>query len=97
MSGYVLGGFISRDMEYGGALKIIETTRRASTTERLKVALFDVISLSIVQSSWSDAETGEIAFDHIRPGFWLLTVFDYTGEYAPASMIREATVDGARP
>ncbi|MCP5196977.1 MAG: hypothetical protein H6974_09360 [Gammaproteobacteria bacterium] len=97
MSGSILGGFISRDLEDGGALKIVETTRRTSTTERLKVVLSDAVSHRPVRAAWSDAETGQIVFDHLRKGPWLLIVLDPTEAYAPESMIREATLDGARP
>ncbi|MCP5197550.1 MAG: hypothetical protein H6974_12335 [Gammaproteobacteria bacterium] len=97
MSGRLLGGVIHRDLEDGGSLKIVETTRRTSTTERLKVVLSDAVSYRPVRVGWSDAETGQIVFDHLRKGPWLLIVLDPTEAYAPESMIREATADGSRP
>lgn len=78
-----------------GPLMITETTRRGATPERLRVVLSDRISNIPLRAGWSNA-SGVISFDLLSAGPWVLTVYDHTSEFAPESMIRTATVDGAR-
>lgn len=80
-----------------GDYKIVETTRRGLTPERLKVVMTDPISHLPRRLAWSDAETGEVVFDQIGPGPWHLTVYDHLGEFPPEVMVRPATLDGALP
>ncbi|MCP5197647.1 MAG: hypothetical protein H6974_12825 [Gammaproteobacteria bacterium] len=95
MSGAVLDPLVWKEPG-SGKFKIVETTKRTSASERLRVILLDAISLLPVRAAWSD-DDGVLVFALIGKGPWLLMVLDHTGEYAPESMIRDATLDGSRP
>ncbi|MCP5197302.1 MAG: hypothetical protein H6974_11025 [Gammaproteobacteria bacterium] len=95
MSGALLDPMVWKEPG-SGKFKIVETTKRTSVSERLRVILLDAISLLPVRAAWSD-DDGVLVFALIGKGPWLLIVLDPTEAYAPESMIREATADGARP
>lgn len=88
----------TRDVVDGGPLKIIEPVTRLNAPVRRRVRLCDQRSGRLARESWSDAETGDVTFEDIREGPWVLYALDHTGEYeAVAISDRIATADGARP
>lgn len=86
------------DFRFGGQLKIIEPVTQLNTPVRRKVRLNLQFSGALAREGWSDAETGDIVFEGIHAGPWVLYALDHTGEYeAVAISDRLATADGERP
>lgn len=87
-----------RDMVDGGGLSIVEPVTLLNMPVSRRVRLCDQRSGRLARESWSDAETGDVTFEDIREGPWVLYALDHTGEYeAVAISDRVATADGARP
>ncbi len=99
MAGQIIEeGLMRIDRLFGGALKIIEPVTLLNTPVRRRVRLYDQISGVPVREAWSDAETGDVTFDHLAEGLWVLYALDHTGAYeAVAISDRVATADGERP
>lgn len=88
------------DMEDGGPLSIIEPVTRLNTIppQSRRVRLCDQRSGRLVREQWSDPITGEVDFQYLREGPWVLYALDHTGEHeAVAISDRLATADGLRP
>lgn len=86
------------DTAYGGALKIVEPVTRLNAPVSRRVRLCDQLSGRVVREAWSDAETGDVTFDHLSAGPWVLYSLDHTHEFeAVAISDRLATADGERP
>lgn len=86
------------DMMFGGLFKIIEPVTLLNTPISRRVRLCDQISGRLAREVWSDADTGDVTFDDLREGPWVLYALDHAGEYeAVAISDRIATADGARP
>lgn len=83
----------------GGPLQIIEpVTRLNSAIYPRRVRLCDQQSGRLVREAWNDPDTGNVTFDFLRAGPWVLYALDHTGEYeAVAISDRLATADGSRP
>jgi hypothetical protein len=89
-----------RNVYDGGSLRIIESVTRlnAVPAEPRRVRLCDQRTGRHVQQQWSDPETGEVDFQNIRQGPWVLYALDHTLEHeAVAISDRLATTDGSRP
>jgi hypothetical protein len=98
MSGRIVGTLIRRDMEDGGPLAIVEPVTRLNSPVRRRVRLCDQISGRVAREAWSDAVTGDVTFDHLREGPWVLYALDHTDEFeAVALQDRLATPTGERP
>lgn len=91
-------GRYSRDMVDGGAYQIIEPVTLLNTPISRRVRLCDQRNGRLVREAWSDTETGDVTFDYLRAGPWVLYALDHTGEFeAVAISDRLATADGERP
>ena len=91
---------LRRDMEDGGALSIIEPVTRlnAIPPQSRRVRLCDQRSGRLVREQWSDPTTGEVDFQYLREGQWVLYALDHTYEHEAVIISdRLATVDGLRP
>ncbi len=91
---------LRRDMEDGGPLSIVEPVTRLNAVppQSRRVRLHDQRSGRLVREQWSDPTTGEVDFQYLREGPWILYALDHTGEHeAVAISDRLATVDGSRP
>jgi len=91
---------LRRDMEDGGPLRVIEPVTRlnAIPPQSRRVRLCDQRSGRLVREQWSDSTTGEVDFQYLREGPWVLYALDHTFEHeAVAISDRLATVDGSRP
>lgn len=102
MSGRVLvQEGLRRDMEDGGPYRIIEVvTEMLSPVGPRRTRLCDQISGRCVREAWSDPITGEVDFQYIRPGPWVLCALDHTEAptfEAEAISDRMATLTGERP
>lgn len=98
MAGLLIGTLGYADVGDGGALSVIEPVTRMNSPVSRRVRLCDQISGRVVREGWSDPVTGNITFENLREGPWLLYALDHTGEFeAVAISDRVATVDGARP
>lgn len=98
MSAFRMVTRLSKDIYFGGSLKIIEPVTLLNSPVQRQVRLMDQISGMYVHQSWSDADTGNVLFDHLALGPWVLYSLDHTGEYeAVAISDRLATADGERP
>ena len=87
-------------MEDGGALSIIEPVTRlnAIPPQSRRVRLYDQHSGRIVREQWSDPATGNVDFQYLREGPWVLYALDHTGEHEAVIISdRLATADGSRP
>lgn len=99
-TGQAITSLLRRDLQDGGALRIIEPVTRLNDVppEPRRVRLCDQVSGRAVREQWSDATTGEVDFQYIRQGPWLLYAMDHTYEHeAVAISDRLATASGARP
>lgn len=86
------------DTEDYGVLKIVEPVTLLNTPVARRVRLCDQASGRLAREEWSDADTGDVTFDYLREGPWVLYALDHTGEYeAVAISDRLATTDGERP
>jgi hypothetical protein len=88
------------DLEDGGPYRIIEPVTRLNAVppEPRRVRLCDQVSGRVVREQWSDPDTGEVDFQYLREGPWVLYALDHTLEHeAVAISDRLATADGARP
>jgi hypothetical protein len=98
MSGRIVGILIRRDMEDVGPYHIIEPVTRLNSPVRRRVRLCDQRSGRVVREAWSDVVTGDVTFDFIREGPWVLYALDHTNEFeAVALQDRFATPTGDRP
>ncbi len=102
MSGQVLSLslLLSKDLYDGGGLRIIEPVTRLNAVppQSRCVRLHDQPSGRIVREQWSDPVTGNVDFQYLRAGPWVLYALDHTYEHeAVAISDRLATVDGSRP
>ena len=89
---------LRRDMVDGGPLAVVEPVTRLNSPVRRRVRLCDQRSGRLVREAWSDAETGEVTFDQLREGPWVLYALDHTDEFeAVALQDRLATPTGERP
>lgn len=89
---------ISRDIVDGGPLKIVEPVTRLNSPVARRVRLCDQRDGRLVREAWSDATTGDVTFDLMREGPWVLYALDHTLEFeAVALSDRLATPDGDRP
>jgi len=91
---------LRRDMEDGGPLSIIEPVTRlnAIPPQSRRVRLCDQRSGRLVREQWSDPTTGEVDFQYLREGPWVLYALDHTYEHEAVIISdRLATVDGLRP
>jgi hypothetical protein len=81
----------------GGHFKIIETVTRLGAPISRKTRLCDPKTGRFIRQAWSDAETGRVVFNYLRPGPWLLYAIDYTEEFEGVIIqSRYATKTGAR-
>ncbi len=100
MAGRAMVLILRRDMEDGGPLRVIEPVTRlnAIPPQSRRVRLCDQPSGRVVREQWSDPTTGEVDFQYLREGPWVLYALDHTYEHeAVAISDRLATVDGSRP
>lgn len=100
MAGLLVATLLQRDFYDGGALRVTELVTRLSSAppQSRRVRLCDQITGRLAREQWSDLETGEVDFQYIRQGPWVLYALDHTGEYeAVAISDRLATLDGSRP
>lgn len=92
---------LRRDMEDGGPYRIIEVvTEMLTPVGPRRVRLCDQISGRCIREQWSDPITGEVDFQYIRQGPWVLYALDHTEAptfEAEAISDRIATVSGERP
>ncbi|MBL0320608.1 MAG: hypothetical protein IPP74_15130 [Alphaproteobacteria bacterium] len=83
---------------FGGRLKIIEPVTRLNSPAYHKVRLIDQARGELIREKWSDKITGNVEFDYLTEGPWVLYAIDHTYEFeAVAISDRMATVDGTRP
>jgi hypothetical protein len=93
-----LGFLYRRNIEDDGEFKIIETVTELNSPVKRMVRLCDQRSGRLVRQSYSDAITGEVVFDHLRVGPWILYALDNTQTYqAVVISDRYATLSGERP
>lgn len=98
MTGRVLGSVLISDQMDGGPLSIIEPVTLLNSPVSRRVRLCDQISGRMVREAWSETDTGNVVFDFIREGPWVLYALDHTNEFeAVAISDRLATTDGERP
>lgn len=98
MSAFRMMTRLNKHVYFGGSLKIIEPVTLLNSPVRRRVRLMDQVSGRYVHQSWSDEDTGDVLFDHLSAGPWVLYSLDHTGEYeAVAISDRVATADGERP
>lgn len=86
--------------EFCGSLSIIEPVTRLNAVppQSRRVRLHDQRSGRLVREQWSDPTTGNVDFQYLREGPWVLYALDHTFEHeAVAISDRLATVDGSRP
>jgi hypothetical protein len=73
------------DLEDGGAFKVLGTTKNKNLPSDLPVSrlvrLHDAVSGRVVRAQWSEAGTGNYAFERIRAGVFYVASFDHTGEF----------------
>lgn len=87
-----------RDVVDGGPLKIVEPVTRLNAPVARRVRLCDQRDGRLVREAWSDSTTGDVTFDLMREGPWVLYALDHTLEFeAVALSDRLATPDGDRP
>lgn len=87
-----------KDAEDGGPYRIIEAVTALNAPVRRRVLLIDQFSGRVVREQWSDAATGEVDFQNLRQGPWVLYAVDHTLTYeAVAISDRIATLTGDRP
>jgi hypothetical protein len=99
-TGQAITLLLRRDLYDGGGLRLIEPVTRMNAVppEPRRVRLCDQVSSRVVREKWSDAVTGEVDFQYLRQGPWLLYALDHTYEHeAVAISDRLATTSGARP
>lgn len=98
-NGLAITTFPRSDRYDGGPLKIIEpVTRLNSAIYPRRVRLHDQISGRLVREAWNDPATGDVTFEYLREGPWVLYALDHTNEFeAVAVSDRLATSDGSRP
>jgi len=85
---------------FSGPLRIIEPVTRLNVVppQSRRVRLHDQRSGRLVREQWSDPTTGEVDFQYLREGPWVLYALDHTFEHeAVAISDRLATADGSRP
>lgn len=100
MSGRAITVLLRRDIEDGGAYRVIEQVTRLNSVppEARRVRMCDQKNGRCVREQWSDLTTGNVDFQYVRQGPWVLYALDHTGEHeAVAISDRLATVDGSRP
>jgi len=100
MSGRAIVLILRRDIEDGGALRIIEPITRLNTIppQSRRVRLCDQRSGRLVREQWSDPTTGNVDFQYLREGPWVLYALDHTHEHESVAISdRLATADGSRP
>jgi hypothetical protein len=100
MAGRILNNLLRSDREDGGILRIIEAVTRLNTVppQPRRVRLCDQISGRVIREQWSDRVTGNVDFQYLRAGPWVLYALDHTYEHeAVAISDRIATVSGSRP
>lgn len=85
---------LSRDLYFGGTLRIVEQVTRLNSPAVRRVRLCWQHTGRLVREGWSGSD-GSIVFEHLAAGPWILYVLDHTGEFE-AEMIadRMASVDG---
>jgi hypothetical protein len=91
---------LRRDIEDGGPLSIIEPVTRLNTIppQSRRVRLCDQRSGRLVREQWSDPTTGNVDFQYLREGPWVLYALDHTHEHESVAISdRLATADGSRP
>jgi len=99
MAGRALVLTLRQDLVDGGNLSIIEpvTRRDIIPPQSRRVRLHDQRSGRLVREQWSDPATGNVDFQYLREGPWVLYALDHTYEHeAVAISDRLATVDGSR-
>lgn len=99
MAGHILEDEMMRVNRYfGGRLKIIEPVTRLNAPAFRRVRLCDQFTGIQVLESWPDAETGDVTFQHLCAGPWVLYALDHTAEFESVAISdRLATADGERP
>lgn len=89
------------DTEDGGPYRIIEgVTEMLSPIGPRRVRLCDQKSGRCIREQWSDPVTGEVDFQNLREGPWVLYALDHTDAptfEAEAISDRIATLSGERP
>lgn len=87
-----------QDVQDGGPYRILETVTALNTPVHRLVLLIDQLSGRVAREQWSDAVTGEVDFQNLRQGPWVLYAIDHTLTYeAVAISDRIATLTGERP
>jgi len=70
---------------YDGGLYKVEGTLMIDASPDIpvarKVRLICVRSGRMVRETWSDPQTGDYSFTHVRQGPWLVVAHDYTNSY----------------
>lgn len=100
MDGRLMITILRRDMVDGGVLRVIEHVTRLNVVppQSRRVRLHDQRSGRLIREQWSDPTTGEVDFQSLREGPWVLYALDHTYEHeAVAISDRLATADGLRP
>ena len=88
----------SINQSFGGFLKIIEPVTRLNAPAYRRVRLHDQHSGVALAEAWSDSKSGDVEFNFLAEGPWVLYALDHTLEFeAVAISDRLATTDGERP